>query len=81
MTELSPSAKAVLDAANGACCFAPDDELNDSRWIAGAVLRTAANRLLTVRWSGQMPVGATEQIGINWARDALHVLANELEAS
>lgn len=43
MSELSPQAQAVLDAANGAQCYGPDDILNDSRWIAAAALRAAAN--------------------------------------
>jgi len=32
MTDLSPSAQAVLDAANGAQSYGPDDCLNESRW-------------------------------------------------
>jgi hypothetical protein len=39
--QLSPAAQAVLDAANGACCYGPDDILNDSRDIAAAALRAA----------------------------------------
>ena len=47
MTELSPAAKAVLDAANNENSYTlssigPDDCLNESRWIAAAVLRAAA---------------------------------------
>jgi hypothetical protein len=42
MTDLSPAAQAVLDAANGAQYYGPDDILNDSRWIAAAALRAAA---------------------------------------
>jgi hypothetical protein len=42
MTELSFAAQAVLDAANGAQCYGPDDCLNESRWIAAAALRAAA---------------------------------------
>jgi hypothetical protein len=45
MTTLSPAAQAVLDAANGACCYGPDDILNDSRDIAAAALRAAAIHL------------------------------------
>ena len=71
MAELSPPAQAVLAAFRtshtGPGCLA-------------AALHAAASQLLAVQWNGQMPVSATEQIGINWARDALHVLANELEA-
>lgn len=43
MTEpLSPAAQAVLDAANGASSYGPDDCLNDSLWVAAAALRAAA---------------------------------------
>jgi uncharacterized protein YbjQ (UPF0145 family) len=42
---LSPAARAVLDAANGANSYGPDDCLNESRWIAAATLRAAAERL------------------------------------
>ncbi len=43
MTDLSPAAQAVLDAANGAQSSGSDDCLNESRWIAAAALRAAAN--------------------------------------
>ena len=43
MTDLSPAAKAVLDAANGAQSYGPDDCLNESRWVAAAALRAAAD--------------------------------------
>ena len=72
MTKFSPAAQAVLDAYRNA-------DIKDETSVA-AVLHTAASQLLAVQWNGQIPVSATEQIGINWARDALHVLANELEA-
>ena len=42
MTKLSPSAQAVLDAANNVNSYGPDDCLNESRWIAAAALRAAA---------------------------------------
>jgi hypothetical protein len=46
MTEpLSPAAQAVLDAANGANSYGPDDCLNESRWIAAAALRAAADHI------------------------------------
>ena len=45
MTELSLQAQTVLDAANGAQSYGPDDCLNESRWIAAAALRAAANEL------------------------------------
>ena len=45
MTDLSPAAQAVLDAANGRSSYGPDDCLNESRWIAAAALRAAADQL------------------------------------
>jgi hypothetical protein len=39
MSNLSPKAQAVLDAANGASSYGPYDVLNESRWIAVAALR------------------------------------------
>ena len=39
---LSAAAQAVLDAANGANSYGPDDCLNESRWIAAAALQAAA---------------------------------------
>lgn len=43
---LSPAAQAeaVLNAANEACSYGPDDVLNDSRQIAAAVLRAIADQ-------------------------------------
>jgi hypothetical protein len=45
MTNLSPSAQAVLDAANGRSSYGPDDCLNESRWIAAAALRAVTKEL------------------------------------
>jgi hypothetical protein len=45
MPELSPAAQAVLDAANGAQSYGPDDCLNESRWIAVAALRAVVQEL------------------------------------
>ena len=46
MTDLSPAAQAVLDAANGASSHGPDDCLNECRWIAAAALRAAADQVV-----------------------------------
>ena len=46
MPELSPAAQAVLDAANGAQSYGSDDCLNESRWIAAAALRAAADQVV-----------------------------------
>ena len=43
---LSPAAQAVLDAANGRSSYGPDDCLNESRWIAAAALRAAADQVV-----------------------------------
>ena len=42
-TTLSPPAQAVLDAANSASSYGPDDCLNDARQIAVAALRAAVS--------------------------------------
>jgi hypothetical protein len=44
--KLSSAAQAVLDAANGRSSYGPDDCLNESRWIAAAALRAAAEEPL-----------------------------------
>jgi hypothetical protein len=43
---MSPAAQAVLDAANGRSSYGPDDCLNESRWIAAAALRAAADQVV-----------------------------------
>jgi hypothetical protein len=70
VADLSPAAQAVLDAANGAQSYGSDDCLNESRWIAAAALRAAADQLITVDWSVEM-----EEL-----HDSFHAIANELEA-
>ena len=71
MPELSPAAQVVLDAANGASSYGPDDCLNESRWIAAAALRAA--------------VAHTQQRQYNecWICDAdeLLAIADELKGS
>jgi len=78
MNELSPAAQAVLDAYWN-YPWDPARQHEDRGSIAAA-LRAAADQLLAVEWNGQIPADTEHQIGINWTRDALHVLANELEA-
>ena len=72
MKELSPAAQVVLAAANNACCYGPDDVLNDSRWIAAAALRAAAEQGETLYLEG-CPVHAV-------TLGNLLAIANELEA-
>jgi hypothetical protein len=51
MADLSPNARAVLYAANRASSYGPDDCLNDSRFIAAAALRAAADQV-EQKWQG-----------------------------
>jgi hypothetical protein len=57
MTELSPAAQAVLDAANGASSYGPDDCLNESRQIAAATLRAAADQVVPMEKEPAEPPG------------------------
>lgn len=86
--EVSRAAQAVLDAANGAQCYGPDDCLNESRWIAAAALRAAADQV--VPWKPEPTeesVGPTIDFGFAWAlfskandvRQELLAIADELE--
>ena len=69
MTDLSPAAQAVLDAANGRSSYGPDDCLSESRWIAAAALRAAADQVTPVSTNArQMKI-----------RDELLSIADELE--
>jgi hypothetical protein len=45
---LSPGAQAVLDAANNASSYGPDDCLNDARQITVAALRAVVNQVIAV---------------------------------
>ena len=54
MTDLSPAAQAVLDAANGFNSYGPDDVLNESRWIAAAALEAVADQV--VYFPGRYPL-------------------------
>ena len=45
MTDLSPAAQAVLDAANNSSAYGPEDCLNEARQIAAAVLRAVTKEL------------------------------------
>ncbi len=81
MTDLSPAAQAVLDAANGASSYGPDDCLNESRWVAAAALRAAAEQIAVP--DGQPEVTLWEIgfcAGIRDAQSGLIAIADELEA-
>jgi hypothetical protein len=76
MTDLSPAAQQVLDAAM-------QYEINPecySREIAAAALRAAADQVLAAQWEGRIHPDVAHSLGINWTRDALHAIAAELEA-
>jgi hypothetical protein len=53
MTNLSPAAQAVLDAANNSSAYGPEDCLNEARQIAAAALRAAAEPFHWT-WSAEM---------------------------
>jgi hypothetical protein len=82
MTELSPAAQAVLDASNGAQSYGPDDCLNESRWIAAAALRAAADQVAPEDYSSY-----TDHRDHDFAmearndsiREAILAIADELE--
>ena len=80
MTEpLSPAAQAVLKAANGRSSYGPDDCLNESRWIAAAALRAAADQVVPEQ--GCQIYGLTQREDERQqVRDQLLAIAAELEA-
>jgi hypothetical protein len=80
MTNLSPAAQAVLNAANGACCYGPDDILNDSRDIAATALRTAVNEVTPEKTIED--IDYVHQSYVDGYKDALYeilIIANELD--
>ena len=82
MTEpLSPAAQAVLDAANGANSYGPDDCLNESRWIAAAALRAAADQVVPDEpLCGGVQRWMFERDARQACRKKLLAIADELEA-
>ncbi|AGH57645.1 hypothetical protein CPKG_00014 [Cyanophage KBS-S-2A] len=79
MPELSPQAQAVLDALFMAELNGPQQLM--ARAHAAAALRAAADQLVLVQWDGRIEPDALHSLGVNFSRDALHALANELEAT
>jgi hypothetical protein len=78
---LSPAAQAVLDAANGANSYGPDDCLNESSWIAAAALRAAADQVFTQqRLHTLASKGGEPYVLMTWAKDQFEAIAAELEA-
>jgi len=76
MTNLSPAAQAVLDAANDAQCYDPDDYLNESRWIAAAALRAAADQVVP---APRLPYDSCCDVSASAIRAELLAIAIELE--
>jgi hypothetical protein len=80
--ELSPAAQAVLDAANGKSSYGPDDVLNESRWIAAAALRAAADQVVPEESTkGKMFAWQQERLQQRLiTRQRFLAIADELEA-
>ena len=76
-TPLSPAAQAVLDAANSASSYGPDDCLNDARQIAAAALRAAVDHV--VADDALYARSCCEFVGSD-CRSQLLAIADELEA-
>ena len=79
MTELSPAAQAVLDAANGASSHGPDDCLNESRWIAAAALRAAADQVVPDNGSEDPYEDNEWELACSEKRSELLAIAAELD--
>jgi hypothetical protein len=80
MTDLSPAAQAVLDAANGAQSYGPDDCLNESCWIAAAALRAAAEIVAPLSYEDVWTDGRILQYEKHDpVREKLLAIATELE--
>ena len=83
MTDLSPQAQMVLDAANKVSSYGPDDCLNESRWIAAAALRAAADQVVPERALEDVPgrfVNGCCHARLQDTRAELLAIATELEA-
>ena len=75
---LSPVAQAVLDAANTRNSYGPNDCLNESRWIAAAALRAAADQVVPKFWHEEGDVYAETKHNV---RLDLLAIAAELEGA
>jgi len=63
MTDLSPAAQAVWNAANNSSAYGPEDCLNEARQIAAAALRAAASQLTSAKSSDALRAIAAELEG------------------
>jgi len=82
MTDLSPQAQTVLDAANKVSSYGPDDCLNESRWIAAAALRAAADQVVPEQALEDVPgrfVNGCCHTRLQDTRAELLAIATELE--
>ena len=80
MTDLSPQAQTVLDAANKVSSYGPDDCLNESRWIAAAALRAAAEQIAVPDSQPELTLWEIGFCaGIRGAQSGLIAIADELE--
>jgi hypothetical protein len=70
---LSPAAQAIEDAYFNADGFGYQAGL-------AAALRAAADQVLAAQWEGRIEPDTAHSLGINWTRDALLAIAEELEA-
>ena len=79
MTELSPAAQSVINAAvEAGGGYGRATPVLHAR--IAAALRAAADQVLTVQWEGRIEPDTTHMLGINWCCDTLHAIADELEA-
>jgi hypothetical protein len=82
MTDLSPAAQAVLDAANGAQSYGPDDCLNESRWIAAAALQATADQVAPAEYpcyTGHHEHDLAMEAKNDEIREAILAIADELK--
>jgi len=82
MAELSPQAQAVLNAANNAQSYHPDDCLNESRAVAAAALRAVADQVVPPSLETELydrNPSLTLQKAVE-IRQQLLAIADELEA-
>jgi hypothetical protein len=61
VADLSPAAQAVLNAANNAQSYHPDDCLNESRAVAAAALQAAADQC-KIDWNYHPDYPITESV-------------------
>ena len=78
MTDLSPAAASIVRAFDDRYEMSMFNENWQEDCIAAA-LRAAADQVLAATWKGQIQPDATHMLGINWSRDALYAIADELE--